>query len=98
LIWIKAKSLPKPNFGMETLQPAATERAYPILYTRAEIPLEFLLPIQHLRSAPVASEVRKTMPDLAILALVVAAFAAAAAYAGLCNQLARRPETPDEDH
>jgi hypothetical protein len=38
------------------------------------------------------------MPDLAILALVVAAFAAAAAYARLCNQLARRPETPDEDH
>ena len=38
------------------------------------------------------------MLDLAILALVVAAFAAAAAYAGLCNRLARRPETPDEDH
>ncbi len=38
------------------------------------------------------------MLDLVMLALIGTAFAAAAAYAGLCNQLARRPEMPDEDH
>jgi hypothetical protein len=36
--------------------------------------------------------------DVLMLALVVAAFAAAAAYAGLCNRLGRRPDLPDEDH
>jgi len=37
------------------------------------------------------------MLDLLMMAVVVAAFAAAAAYAGLCNRLGRRPEMPDED-
>ena len=82
---------------MEAPQPATAERAYPIFYILGlKSPSNFFLPIQHLRSG-VASELRKTMLDLAILALVVATFAAAAAYAGLCDQLARRPEMPDED-
>jgi len=38
------------------------------------------------------------MLDILMLALVMGAFAAAAAYAGLCSQLGRRPEMPDEDH
>jgi hypothetical protein len=37
------------------------------------------------------------MLDLLMIALVVAAFAAAAAYAGLCNRLGHRPEMSDED-
>jgi hypothetical protein len=38
------------------------------------------------------------MLDLAMMALVVAAFAGAAAYVGLCNRLALRRDTPDENH
>ena len=38
------------------------------------------------------------MSDVLMLALVVAAFAAAVAYARLCHQLGRRPDTPHEDH
>jgi hypothetical protein len=37
------------------------------------------------------------MLDVVMVALVVAAFAAAAAYARLCNQLGRSPEKPDEE-
>ena len=38
------------------------------------------------------------MLDILMLALVVAAFAAAVAYAGVCNRLGRRPDIPDEYH
>ena len=38
------------------------------------------------------------MLDVLMLGLVVAAFAAATAYARLCRQLARRPQLPDQDH
>jgi len=38
------------------------------------------------------------MLDILMLALVMGAFAAAAAYAGVCNRLGRRPDMPDEDH
>jgi hypothetical protein len=38
------------------------------------------------------------MLDVLMVALVVAAFAAAAVYARLCHQLGRRPNTPHEDH
>jgi hypothetical protein len=37
------------------------------------------------------------MLDLVMVALIVAAFAAAAAYAGLCNRLGRRPDMPGEE-
>jgi hypothetical protein len=37
------------------------------------------------------------MADVLMMALVVAFFAAAALYVGLCDRLARRPELPDED-
>jgi|HubBroStandDraft_1064217.scaffolds.fasta_scaffold4697147_2 hypothetical protein len=37
------------------------------------------------------------MLDVVMMALVVAAFVAAAAYAGLCNQLGRNPDKPDEE-
>jgi cytochrome P450 len=36
------------------------------------------------------------MSDLLMIVLVAGAFAAAVAYAGLCQRLARRPELPDE--
>jgi hypothetical protein len=36
------------------------------------------------------------MLDVVMVALVVAAFAAAAIYARLCRQLARRPDMPHE--
>ena len=38
------------------------------------------------------------MLDVLMLALVVAAFAAAVAYMGLCNRLGRGPDIRDEDH
>jgi hypothetical protein len=37
------------------------------------------------------------MLDVLMVALVVAAFAAAAAYARLCHQLGRRPDMPGEE-
>jgi hypothetical protein len=37
------------------------------------------------------------MSDVLMMALMVAAFAVAAAYVGLCERLARRPELLDED-
>lgn len=40
---------------------------------------------------------RKTMLDALMIVLIVAGLAAAAAYAGLCDQLRRRPDTPDKD-
>jgi hypothetical protein len=38
------------------------------------------------------------MSDVLMLALLLAAFAATAAYARLCKRLGRRPDMPDEDH
>lgn len=37
------------------------------------------------------------MSDALMLALVLAAFAAAVAYARLCRQLGRRPDMPGEE-
>ncbi len=37
------------------------------------------------------------MSDVLMLALVLAAFAAALAYARLCHQLGRRPDMPGEE-
>jgi|HubBroStandDraft_1064217.scaffolds.fasta_scaffold118208_1 hypothetical protein len=37
------------------------------------------------------------MSDVLMLALVLAAFAAAVAYARLCHQLSRRPDMPGEE-
>jgi hypothetical protein len=37
------------------------------------------------------------MLDVLMLALVIAAFAAAAAYVRLCNQLGRPPDMPGEE-
>src|SRR5271170_860190 len=55
------------------------------LYAETEITLEFLLHIRHLHKKRSRRETGKTMSDVLMLALVVAAFAAAAAYAGLCT-------------
>jgi hypothetical protein len=38
------------------------------------------------------------MSDVLMIVLIVAGFAAVAAYARLCDQLRRRPDVPDEDH
>jgi hypothetical protein len=37
------------------------------------------------------------MSDVLMVALMIMAFAAAAAYAGFCNQLGGRPDVPDGD-
>jgi hypothetical protein len=67
------------------------------LRSEAGISLEFLLRKRHLHRPGQQDEAREKMLDILMLALVAAAFAAAAAYAGLCNRLGRRPDMPDED-
>jgi len=37
------------------------------------------------------------MSDVLMMALTIAAFAVAALYVGLCDRLARRPDSPHED-
>ena len=98
LIWINAKPFQKPNFGTEALQPChCGAAAYSIFMYYGRNPSRIFSSQVALCSSGVAGELREEMLDLVMLALVVAAFAAAAAYAGLCNQLGRRPEMPDED-
>jgi hypothetical protein len=53
---------------------------------------------QHLQGARTnGPKALETMLDVLMLGLVVPAFAVAAAYAGLCSRLGRRPDMPDEN-
>jgi hypothetical protein len=78
-------------------RPVSSRLFIPPLRVGREIRLEsFLRSGISRRGAATAS--RETMADVLTMALVVAAFAAAAAYAGLCDRLGRRPQMPDQDH